>query len=269
MQGPLLPSPFDDIGQRRFSFYPSITNAEPNDWFMRNANWSEVQVVNSRTKQEISIPRQYIGSISETDDPVVIVGLTKELELRKGTVWPRVKRVIEMPVAVNSMGSSALRKPWLYDAAQQRKAPAPVIGIRLEDDGNSRKGRLAAYLGVGAALVSLLVVVVCRDWVFSGRFANLPASEATVGFTSSDDYATVIRRMGVPATDTWHPNGSLQMRALTYPRRAITVILLGPDREHMRYAATLDFHRSAQIGVEAPDGSGPATGLSRTPAHLR
>jgi hypothetical protein len=243
MQGPNLPPPFDDIGRRQFSFYPSITNAEPNEWLLRNANWSEVQVVNSRTRQEIWIPRQYVGCISETDDPLLIVDLTKELEFREGAVWPRVKRVIEMPLAANGNANEARLKPWLRSAREERTTPAPVIGIRLEDSAASKKGRVAAYLGVGAALLSLLVVVVFRDWVFAPHVTAAPASEARLGLTGSDDYAAVIRVLGQPATDTWYPARSLPLCALTYPQRDLMVILTGPDREHLRYAGAVDLRR--------------------------
>lgn len=240
MQGPNLPPPFDDIGRRRFSFYPSITNAEPNEWLLRNANWSEVQVVNSRTRQEIWIPRQYVGCISETDDPLLIVDLTKELEFREGAVWPRVKRVIEMPLAANGNSDGVGLKPWLRQATGERKTPAPVIGIRLERAASSKKGRIAAYFGVGAALLSLLVVVVFRDWVFAPHVTAAPVSEARLGLTSSDDYAAVVRRLGQPTGDTWHPGEPLPFRALTYQQRNLTVILTGPDREHLHYAGAVD-----------------------------
>lgn len=261
MQGPHLPPPFDDIGQRPFSFYPSIANAEPNDWFIRSANWSDVQVVNSRTKQNIWIPRQYIGSISETDDPVLIVGLTKELEFREGVVWPRVKRVIEMPLAVND----AFPRLWLRDRQQKRGAPAPVVGIRLEVEGLSKKGRVAAYLGVSAALVSLLAVVLCRDWVFSNHFAHPPVAEEATKLTGSDDYASVVQHMGYPASDTWRSNGSVHIRALTYPRRAVTVILVGPDRNHVHFAGIIDLHHTARHPARSAPEPGNAAALANVP----
>ena len=57
-------------------------------------------MVNCKTGAEIWISRRFIGEISRIDDPVVIVGLTKELEFKAGSVFPYQRRVIEMPLAV-------------------------------------------------------------------------------------------------------------------------------------------------------------------------
>ena len=92
-----MPSPLDYIGRRRFAFYPPIEHADPNEWRFGVGRRSEVQVVNFQTGREIWIPRQYIGAVSETAVPLLIVGLTKALEFREGALKPRIKRVIEMP----------------------------------------------------------------------------------------------------------------------------------------------------------------------------
>lgn len=99
MSAPLVPSPLDYVGRRPFAFYPPIRNAHPNAWVIGTSAWTEVQVVNARDGYELWIPRQYIGAVSESDSPLLIVGLTKELDFRNGTLAPRVKRVIEMPHA--------------------------------------------------------------------------------------------------------------------------------------------------------------------------
>ena len=101
MSAPLMPPLLEEVGRRRFAFYPPIANAEPNEWQLRGATRTEVNAINTRTELEIWIPRHYLGTVSEIDDPILIVGLTKELEYREGAVWPRVRRVIEMPRAVN------------------------------------------------------------------------------------------------------------------------------------------------------------------------
>jgi hypothetical protein len=235
MPGPPLPPPFHEIGQRRFSFYPSIVNAEPNEWLFRSASWSEVQVINARTNQEVWIPRQYIGTLSETDDPVLIVGLTKELECKAGAVWPRVKRVIEIPRAVNDFPT----RPGL--PLNEPKPPASIVGIKLESRTESKAGRLVLYAGVATVLVSLLVLVVFRDWIFSPHVSYHPVVETSLGLGISDDYTSIVDRLGKPASDRWQTErGALQFRALSYPQQGLHIILMGQDRRHMRYIGALD-----------------------------
>jgi hypothetical protein len=97
MSAPLVPSPLDYVGRRRFALYPAVDNVGPNEWVLGTGSWSEVQVVNSQTGAEIWIPRQYIGGVSDRYDSVLVVELTKELEFKSGSLEPRIKRVIEMP----------------------------------------------------------------------------------------------------------------------------------------------------------------------------
>ena len=149
----------------------------------------------------------------KTEDPVLIVGLTKELEFKAGSVWPRVKRVIEIPRAVNDFPL----RPRL--ATQEPVAPAPIVGIRLESRAESKAGRLLLYAGVAMVLVSLLVLVVFRDWIFSERVSYRPVVETNLGLNISDDYNSVIQRLGKPTSDRWQTDkGALQFRALTYRR---------------------------------------------------
>ena len=100
-------SSLEHLGNRAFSFYPPILNIEHNEWFFRRASWSEILVMNSRSKEEIWIPRRFLGEISQIEDPVVIVGLVKELEYKAGAVWPHQRRVIEMPMAVGERPAHA------------------------------------------------------------------------------------------------------------------------------------------------------------------
>src|SRR5208337_4305997 len=123
MASPPLPPALDPLAGRPFSFYPAIRGIQHNEWIFRKATWSELVVVNRKSGEEISIPRRLVGEVSIVDDPVVIVGLLRELEYREGAVWPCQRRVIEMPLAV---GETRPAGPPL------RHAPAPVVGIRLE-----------------------------------------------------------------------------------------------------------------------------------------
>ena len=148
-----MPSPLDYIGRRRFAFYPPIKNFEPNEWMLGTGSWTEVQIVNSRTGIEIWIPRQYIGAVSESSGVLLIVGLRKELEYRAGSLSPRVKRVIEMPR--NPDIAPRLRP----DSERRPSGPAPVVGIRIENRGNSPMNRALLALGL-AFLLSFLAFAV-------------------------------------------------------------------------------------------------------------
>src|SRR5579871_619350 len=100
MSSPPIPPALDHLATQPFSFYPPIVNVERNEWLFRKATWSEILVINCKSSQEIWIPRRFLGEVSRVDDPVLIVGLTKELEYKAGAVWPCQRRVIEMPLAV-------------------------------------------------------------------------------------------------------------------------------------------------------------------------
>lgn len=153
MSAPLVPSPLDYIGRRRFAFYPPIKNFEPNEWMLGTGSWTEVQIVNSRTGIEIWIPRQYIGAVSESSGVLLVVGLRKELEYRAGSLSPRVKRIIEMPR--NPDIAPHLRP----DSERRPSGPAPVVGIRIENRGNSPMNKALLALGL-AFLLSFLAFAV-------------------------------------------------------------------------------------------------------------
>jgi hypothetical protein len=152
MSASLVPSPLDYVGRRRFSFYPPIKNAEPNEWLLGASSWSEVQVVNSQTGSELWIPRRYVGAVSDTSGPLLIVGLTKELEYSAGDLKPRFRGLIEMPLATeNGPGPQVSRRT---------AGPAPIVGIRLEDGEDSHINRALAILTVTALVVCLLAALI-------------------------------------------------------------------------------------------------------------
>src|SRR5580698_849718 len=127
MSAPPVPPFLEHPGRRPFSFYPPIRNVPHNKWFYRKASWSEVLVENTRTHEEVWIPRRYLGDISRLDEPVMMVALLKELEWQAGRILPAQRRVIEMPLAVNE-GPRPLQRERPIAAGS-----APVIGIRVED----------------------------------------------------------------------------------------------------------------------------------------
>ncbi|MBV8570821.1 MAG: hypothetical protein JO319_09420 [Acidobacteriaceae bacterium] len=153
MSAPLVPSPLDYIGRRRFAFYPAIRNALPNEWVLGTGSRTEVQVVNAELGYELWISRQHIGAVSEGEGALLVVGLTKELDFRGGALEPRVKRVIEMPHS----GTGRDRQ----DADSLRPAaPAPVVGIRLEQTESSRMDKAVVVLCIAAVVTALLGALV-------------------------------------------------------------------------------------------------------------
>jgi len=135
-----LPVPLQQLGGRRFSFYPPIRNLDHNEWLYRRATWSEVVVVNTNTGEEVCLPRAVIGDVSITDHPIVIVGLKRELEWKEGAICTHRRPVIELPVAVNQSGFVAPPHP---------ERLAPVVSIRLESHRKLYTGR---KIGVGLML---------------------------------------------------------------------------------------------------------------------
>lgn len=139
---PSIPPPFDQIGRRAFSFYPAIVGIEHNEWNLRRVTWTEIEVINTKTLQELVIPRQYVGEISAIEEPFLIAGLIKELEYKSGIVFPHRRRVIEMPRAVNGTISA----DPVFEA---RSVPAAVVGIRLEEPKSNRARRMLRWVVAG------------------------------------------------------------------------------------------------------------------------
>jgi len=233
MSMPPIPPPLESLGNRPFSFYPAIINIEHNEWLYQKATWSEVLVVNAKTGQELWIPRRFLGELSRIDDPVVIVGLNKELEYRGGAVWPYQRRVLQMPLAVND----APRTP----AAALKSDPAPVIGIRVESN-ESRIGRLIAVALACGTVACILVVALSREGALRPSRVTFTGKDHTYQELShNDDFFAVVQKLGQPEQDRWtSPGGALQFRALFYPQRSYIVILMGSDRAGARYIGTLD-----------------------------
>jgi hypothetical protein len=232
MPVPPAPPPIEQLGRRPFSFYPAILNIEHNEWLYRKATWPEVLVQNTNTNVEIWVPRQYWGAISQVEEPVMIVGLTKELEYREGAVWPAKRRVIEMPRAVNEG-----RRPVQWESTHR---PAAVIGIQLESGGRSRTGRFVLG-GLALSLAAcVLIASLYRGGVVGNRIIYAPLVQPELPFTAADDYDAVVRVLGTPQADRWRDGGKLQYRLLAYPRLSLYVVLAGRARNDMRYLGSFD-----------------------------
>jgi hypothetical protein len=225
-------SPLEHLGNRPFSFYPPILNIEQNEWFFRRGTWSEILVLNSRTGVEIWIPRRFLGEISQIEDPVVIVGLVKELEYKAGAVWPHQRRVIQMPVAVGER---------VRPAAPPTDTVAPVIGIRTASITDSRIGKLVGLTMLVGVVGSFVAVNLLREGSLRPRIAYTTHDQLYLQLTHDDDYWAVVRALGPPASDHWQTEtGAIQFRSVAYPERSYTIILMGDTRSNARYIGTMD-----------------------------
>ncbi len=213
MPVPPIPAPFDQLGGCKFSFYPPIANVEHNEWIFRSATWDEIRVVNTKTAVEVFVPRRFLGAMSMVGEPVVIVGLIKELECKEGAVLPLIRRVIEMPRAVNESPRPRIRAP-------RPAALAPVVGIRLES-GKPRRWTLLGAVAVGLLIFIPLAVVVRDGFIGS----HVPAVRIDLPFTAIDDYDSVVKQLGAPAQDRTRTSGGAEFRGLMYPSRGFTIVL--------------------------------------------
>ncbi len=162
MPGPPIPASFESLGRRPFSFYPPIVNVEHNEWILRRANWTDFQVVNTKTKDELCVPRRFVGEGALVEEPVMIVGLVKELEYREGVVLPHIRRVIEMPRAVNAGRPSPVIGP---------PRAAPVVGIRIEAEPGSKFWRMVVAAAAAAVLICVAVVILVQSVVLPHKHA--------------------------------------------------------------------------------------------------
>lgn len=232
MSLPPIPPPLEHLGARPFSFYPAILNIEHNEWLFKKATWSEILVYNVKTGEEIWIPRRFIGELSRIEDPVVIVGLIKELEYRGGAVLPYQRRVIEMPIAVGDRP----RPP-----ASSRPEPAPVVGIRLEPGAEGRIGRLVVGVLTVGILGTLGLVMVTREGTLRPRTNYSNTDSKFLELTARDDYYSVVNKLGAPERDSSISKpGGLEFRSLWYPQRSYYVILMGAERDNLRYIGAMD-----------------------------
>ena len=248
MPVPPIPVPFDVLRQRTFSFYPPILNVAHNEWHFRQATWSELLVSNAKTGEEVGIPRRFVGELSRIDEPVMILGLTRELEYQGGQVWPHERRVIEIPRAVNESYPPVA----VPDKASEQ---APVVGIRLESGAESRVGKLI----LAVLVVSVLGFVTLVGFFRTGRdgssvrYAGVVQSQ--LGLTADDDYFAVVRRLGKPQDDRWRSDkGELQYRVLRYPKEGVSLILMGTERGKEKYIGALDNEWRPVDSVRLPNG---------------
>jgi hypothetical protein len=251
MSIPPIPAPLEHLGVRSFSFYPAILNIEHNEWLYRKATWSEILVHNVKTNEELWIPRRFLGEISSVEDPVLIVGLIKELEYRTGAVLPYQRRVIQMPVAVGER---------THSQPAPRPEPAPVVGIRLEPGAESRIGRLILGTLMVGVLGTLGVVMVTREGTLRPRVTYGNKDTALLDLTARDDYYSVVKKLGTPAEDrSTTKAGGFEFRSLWYPQRSYYVVLMSSEHNNLRYVGAMDKDWNLVHFIELPGGVSTAS----------
>jgi hypothetical protein len=234
MSTPPIPPSLESLGRKPFSFYPPVVNIEHNEWLFQKATWSEILVLNTKSNTEIWLPRRFLGEVSKIDEPVMIVGLKRELEYKAGTLWPYERRVIEMPRAVNDIPRAPLE-------ASEAPKPLGMSGIRLDQGAESRIGKLIVGVLVVGVLLTLAVVSMFRDRTDPSRVTFVPILQQTVGLSGQDKYHDVVRKLGQPSEDHWKSDlGELQYRVLRYKEKGWYVILMGNERDQARYIGTMD-----------------------------
>jgi len=254
MSDPALPPLLELLARRPFSFYPAVRNIEHNEWLLKRATWSEIQVANTKTGMELWVPRQYVGEVSSVDQPVMILGLLRELEYKAGAVWPHERRVLEMP----GVGGARTAAP------ESTTAPRPAP--RRSDPTESRIERLVVG-GIGGTLLLLvLIVAVFRAGPLRSRVVYTAKDQSFLELSRSDDYHAVVRKLGPPGQDRWRSEaGELQYRLLWFPQRAYFIVLMGPDRDNARYVGALDGNWRVIHHVELPGGGNTGSLLRALP----
>jgi hypothetical protein len=225
---PANPIPeLDGLKGRAFSFYPPILGIEHNEWTLSEATWSEILVHNTKDNREIWVPRRFLGALSQVDEPVMIVGLERELEFAAGILRPHERRVISMPKPVAGA-------PATPDEAIP--TPPMVNGVRVGDVSESRIG---LYI-IGGIVAVLFVVYGVVSYSRGDRIEYKTVLQEDLGFTAEDDYYAVVRKLGAPANDRWKEGKDLQYRAMSYPDRHFTVILMGTEQKNAHYIGAVN-----------------------------
>jgi hypothetical protein len=244
-----LPTPLQHLGGRRFSFYPPIRNVGPNEWLYRSATWSECMVANAKTGEELWVPRIFLGEVTRVDEPLMVVGLNRELEFREGVIVPRQRKVIqfpvEVPMAVNDSGS-----------APRPHQLAPVINIRLETPPETRAWKWMGVAAVLGAVALSIVTNVAHQSQLHQRGDVYRGYRSFLQLGPGDDYVSAVRKLGAPSVEHSREWQGRVVRALVYPARRYSIVLAGTTSQTAHYAGTIDNQGHILDAVRAFDGSG-------------
>lgn len=231
MAGPPNPLTIETLDSRLFSFYPALVGVECNEWEFLRSTWSEVLVRNHRSGVEIWVSKAYIGDVSRTEDPVVIVGLNRELEYRGGMLRPFQQRVLKMPGA----GTAAMEP-----ASGESAAPEPGRRFRLEASDRSAVRLIGIALGCAILLYVLVVAGSRLTDIRQSRAVFVTGDRGFQELTARDDRFAITSKLGNPTLDRFKEVGTIQFEALSYPDRSYTVLLMGTDQQSLLYIGTVD-----------------------------
>jgi hypothetical protein len=117
--------------------------------------------------------------------------------------------------------------------------PKPVSGLRL-DQSDRRVVKLIAGVVAAGLVLGLLVLNSERIHEVRQGVTFTGSDRSFDNLSSHDDYLEVTQKLGPPATDHPHETGTILYRALGYPDRKYTVILMGRDQGSMVYIGTMD-----------------------------
>jgi hypothetical protein len=258
--GAPYPPPLDQRADREFSFHPSVGNLETNLWRLIDANWSEFLVENQGDQTQVWVPRRYLGEVSASDRPVMIVGLSRSLDYKAGQVWPVQKRVIEMPRVPAG-------EPFIDSEAVPNGGQESMLGRGFQLDSSEKKvGKLILFALAGSVFLVALVIFYYRGMESGEMVSYKPVVQESLGLGPEDDYFAVVRRLGTPQADRWKAEGeSLQYRVLEYPWRNLNVILAGRERKQALYVGALDRDWKVIDSVNQKGGSNTYRVLSKLP----
>jgi len=234
--------PHEELSRRPFSFYPPIVGIDHNEWRLEKAAWSEMIVQNTKTGVEIGVPRRYFGEVSQVDEPVMIVGLLRELEYRLGTVWPHERRVLKM-------GSSLAPPPYRAGAGKADSGVPRGLGAI------AGTGLLGTESRIGKLILWSFLALVAGGSLFWALVRFTPEAKPSfvakdqdyLALNRDDDYFSVVRKIGQPSADRWKADaGELQYRGLVYRERAYMIVLMGAERDAARYIGTMYIGRDGR-----------------------
>lgn len=231
--GSAAESPYEQLADRRFAFYPALRGVEHNEWALVEETWSEILAKNVETGAEYWIPRAHLGDVSSTDEPVLIVGLKRELEIKAGEVRPVRNRVVSLP------GRPEPRKP----AVEQPEPVAPVRGDSAAESSTLVLVGRAVAIGLGCLL---LIVLLATGNIPNPVAALFQEDVSTVdqrylGLSNQDSSFDVFAKLGQPESERWlsREEADLHFQLLEYPARRYRVVMMGPSRGDMKYIGTL------------------------------
>ena len=223
----------EGLGDRRFSFQPPMGNVAENQWILRREEWSEILVYNPAGAFEVWVPKAFLAGCSEDPAAGPVLNLAKEIFYQGGSVWPTPRRHIEMPPAPAAAPETA-------GTGAAAAAPLPESMGRA----GGAESRMVKMVGIaiGASVAIVLLIFGWFQLANSRQSVTISARDQTyLALSRDDDYFAVIQLMGRPTDDRWQSaTAGVTLRAMAYPDRGFTIMLMGPTHDSAKYIGTVD-----------------------------